>query len=442
MENLQGGVLALEHRYAVDAEVGRQGLATIYRGTQHPFDRAVTIRVFDAFEMASQPEGLVATIKKAAQRAAVLEHEGVLRVVDYGELTAEVPFVVSERVGGPTLATFLEQNGTLTLEEVVSLVERLAPILDEAHARGVVHGHLSAYAVTLPQKDVQRAMVGQFGLMVPMSEVRKIDGAMLSFPLVAGLAPEMFAEGAVPSRAGDVHALGALAYMALSGQHPYFEDVADTSEGLIAIQTGSPRDLREFGVSAAIWEAIRPALSRNPDERPEHASDFASALRKAAFPAARVEARVAEVAEDTSEEDEFEDRVEAPTPGAVAWGVLLLLLVLSNAGWFVWAGKQPVGGPTPITVDSVQAVVTDASGVLGQSVDLDSSPSGAKVTLLGAQAGEIGETPVAVSPTIAKDGEAVLRVEKHGYEPFEVGVTKTATGNRLVLRLKESVPTP
>lgn len=436
MENLQGGMLALEHRYSVDAEVGRQGLATIYRGTQHPFDRSVTIRVFDAFEMASQPEGLVSTIKKAAQRAAVLEHEGVLRVVDYGELTAEVPFVVSERVTGPTLAMFLEQSGTLTLEEVVSLIERLAPILDEAHTRGVVHGHLSPYAVTLPQKDVQRAVVGQFGLMIPMSEVRKIDGAMLSFPLVAGLAPEMFGEGALPSRAGDIHALGALAYMALSGQHPYFDDINDTSEGLIAIQNGEPRDLREFGVSAAIWEAIRPALSRNPDERPEHALEFSTALRKAAFPAPRVEVKATDVLVEDDADEHDDDSSDAPTPGAVAWGVLLLVLILTNVGWFVWVGKQ-----TASPAVNVVATATSA-GVLGQGVDLDSMPTGAKVTLLGAGAGELGETPVAVSPTIAQDGAAVLRVEKHGYEPLEVEVTKTSAGNRLVLRLKEAVASP
>lgn len=428
MENLQGGMLALEHRYSVDAEIGRQGLAVVYRGTQHPFEKPVSIRVFDAFEAAEQPERLVAAIKKAAQKAATLEGEGVLRVVDYGELTAEVPFVVTERVTGPSLATFLEQSGTLTLEEVVALVDRIAPVLDEAHALGVIHGNLTPYAVMLPQKDVARARVGQFGMSIPLAEVRKIDGAMLSFPLVAGLAPEMFVEGAAgPSRAGDVHALAALAYMALSGQHPYFDDVNDTSDGLVAIATKEPRDLREFGVSAAIWEAIKPALSRNPDARPQLAAELAVALRAAAFPPeVKAPPKASQSADDDIEAWEDED-TSAPTPGAVAWGVLLLLLVLSNVGWFVWAGKAPTARVPSLPPST-------STQILKPGIDLDSVPSGVSVSLAGGAV--LGETPMTIHPSIADSGTATLKLEKHGFAPLEVDVAKGGQGHRLVLKLQ------
>jgi len=436
MENLQGGMLALEHRYTVDAEVGRQGLATVYRGTQHPFDRAVLIRAYDLFEEAPDAETLVALVKQGAQRASVLDHEGVLRVVDYGELSSDVPFVVCERGSGPTLAAFLEQSGTLTLEEVVGLVERVGRIVDEAHMKNVVHGNLSSEVVILPQKDVQRAHVGQFALQIPMSEIRKIEGAMLSFGLVSGLAPELFAAGAKPTRASDIYAIGTLAYMALSGQHPFFDDVNDTSEGLLAIQTGKARDLGEFGFSEAIWAALSPALDRNPDARPECAQELADALREAAFPAPKTEVkaereRSAPVADPTDFDEELDD-VSAPTPGAVAWGAILFVLILSNVAWFTYAGKESQS-VAPLT-DPVRPTV------LRPGVEIDSVPSGARVSLQGDTPSVLGETPLAINPSIGANGEATLFIEKRGYDTLEVNLVPAAEGNRLVIKLKPNTP--
>ncbi len=436
MENLQGGMLALEHRYTVDAEVGRQGLATVYRGTQHPFDRAVLIRAYDLFEESPDAETLVALVKQGAQRASVLDHEGVLRVVDYGELSSDVPFVVCERGSGPTLAAFLEQSGTLTLEEVVGLVDRVGRIVDEAHMKNVVHGNLSSEVVILPQKDVQRAHVGLFALQVPMSEIRKIDGAMLSFGLVSGLAPELFAEGAMPTRASDIYALGTLAYMALSGQHPFFDDVNDTSEGLLAIQTGKARDLAEFGFSEAIWAALSPALDRNPDARPECAQELADALREAAFPAPKAEVKAererSALVEEPVDFDEELDDVSAPTPGAVAWGAILFVLIVSNVAWFTYAGKESH------SVEPVTEAVRPT--VLRPGVEIDSIPSGARVSLQGDTPSVLGETPLALNPSIGANGEATLFIEKRGYDTLEVNLVPAAEGNRLVIKLKPNTP--
>ncbi len=436
MENLQGGMLALEHRYTVDAEVGRQGLATVYKGTQHPFDRSVLIRAFDLFEASPEAEALVALVKKGAQLSSVLDHEGVLRVVDYGELNSEVPFVVCERGSGPTLAAFLEQSGTLTLEEVVGLIDRVGRIVDEAHMKNVVHGNLSAEVVILPQKDVQRAHVGQFALQIPMSEIRKIDGAMLSFGLVSGLAPELFAEGSAPTRSSDVYAIGTLAYMALAGQHPFFDDVNDTSEGLLAIQTGKPRPLTEFGFSEAIWTALCSALDRNPDARPECAQELADALRDAAFPAPKAEVRPDRPRPETIEEvEDFDDDLEdisAPTPGAVAWGVLLLALVLSNVAWFGFTGKE-----SNFSVPEVEPV---RPTVLRPGVEIDTVPSGARVSLQGDTPSVLGETPLAINPSIGANGEATLVVEKRGYDALELNLVPAAEGNRLVVKLKPNTP--
>jgi serine/threonine protein kinase len=435
MENLQGGMLALEHRYTVDAEAGRQGLATVYRGTQHPFDRAVLIRAYDLFEESPDAETLVALVKQGAQRASVLDHEGILRVVDYGELSSDVPFVVCERGSGPTLAAFLEQSGTLTLEEVVGLVDRVGRIVDEAHMKNVVHGNLSSEVVILPQKDVQRAHVGQFALQIPMSEIRKIEGAMLSFGLVSGLAPELFAEGATPTRASDIYAIGTLAYMALSGQHPFFDDVNDTSEGLLAIQTGKARDLAEFGFSEAIWAALSPSLDRNPDARPECAQELADALREAAFPTPKTEVkaereRFAPI-DDAADFDEDDD-VSSPTPGAIAWGAILFVLILSNVAWFSYAGKESQA-VEPMT-EHVRPTV------LRPGVEIDSIPSGARVSLQGDTPSVLGETPLAINPSIGANGEATLFIEKRGYDPLEVNLVPAADGNRLVIKLKSNTP--
>src|SRR5690554_5458048 len=100
MENLQGGTLALEHRYHVRQRTGLYGFTTVYHAVQEPFEHAVFISVYDALEQAGAQRALFDRIKSAAQKASTLDAAGILRTIDYGELDLGLPFVIWEQPAG------------------------------------------------------------------------------------------------------------------------------------------------------------------------------------------------------------------------------------------------------------------------------------------------------------------------------------------------------
>jgi len=427
MENLQGGTLALEHRYQIDATVGQVALRTLYRGTQHPFEKSVWICTYDVLEGASE-SSIEERIKASAQAASALEHEGVLRTVDYGEIEAGIPFVVLERVAMPTLASRLESEGALPLPEAIALVTRLADVLERAHDRKVVHGALGAHCVYAPARSPERARVGFFGLGLRMSEIRKIEGCVPDFETVAPLAPEVFV-GKEPDVRSDVYALGALAYEALSGQHPYFEDRDDISSGLISIQKKETpvRALTEFGVEKAVWEVVARAISWEPSKRWVGVSEFAEELNSVASP----KKAKPEEAPFVDEQPEVyvprrPDDSQSKEPG-VLLGALLLVLVVSNATWFFYADR-------PTSIQPQETVVVEPT-ILKQGVEFKSQPPSRVVKVKDGSREEIGSTPIHLSPSLG-GGQLDVEFESAGYRNAKLRIEESGGGYSVIFGLE------
>ena len=170
MEDLQGGTLALEHRYDLERRSGEFALFTIYRGVQHPFERPVWIKVCAApaeYKAAQVYDRLKMSVLDAAR----LEHDRIAAIVDFGDIEHQVPFVVCERARGVTLQDYVEKHGTLPPEEALEIIRRCAEAVADAHAEGLVHGGLAPQWVTITDDGVY---LDHFGLQPT------IQGRMLS----------------------------------------------------------------------------------------------------------------------------------------------------------------------------------------------------------------------------------------------------------------------
>ena len=139
-----------------------------------------------------------------------LNHPGVPKVYESGVLADRMPWFATEIVGGETLATVLAR-GSLRAAEVVKVAAGLAETLEHAHRRGVIHRGLRPDRVLLTGKRI---------CIADWSEARAHDAAT-SIPHVPTpfTAPEVARGDATDDRA-DVFALGAIAYLALTGSLP------------------------------------------------------------------------------------------------------------------------------------------------------------------------------------------------------------------------------
>jgi eukaryotic-like serine/threonine-protein kinase len=353
MEDLQGGTLALEHRYEVIERRGRRGFITLYGARQDPFDKPVWVKAYDGLATAGVQPDLFDRLKEAAQQASGLTTPGMLRVIDYGELAAGVPFVVSERIEAPSLAELLDEEGTLSIAATAALIERLATVLEPAHQRGNAHGFIAPEWIYVPDDDPGAAHLDHFQLTVTVAEIVASDSAVMSVDAISAFAPEMFERGEddPPARggfspAGDVWALGVLAYLCLVGVHPIFDDDLDASAGILKLRNERPRPLEELGVDAQISSVIDRALQPDPAQRFQNVAAFAQALQDlvAPQPAASPAAPPAEpgpASDDEPANPEAPPALDAPRerppgPSDHLLTLVIVLLFLTNLAWLFY----------------------------------------------------------------------------------------------------------
>lgn len=391
MENLQGGTLALEHRYEVHERTARHGFVSLYAGTKHPFGRPVWLKTYDGLEGVGAGPELFERLEGAAQAASALSAPGILRVLDYGEVTAEVPFAVSERIDGPSLAEVLEREGTLPVDETAALLVRVGMILERAHAHGLAHGGLAPRWIYLPDGVASQAHVDHFRLALSPREILAAEHAVMTTDVVAPFPPEAIeTRGEVESEsdashesspraedlqqdgggearpddfdvAADVWALGLIAYRSLVGIHPFYDDEHDATEGLLKLRQESARPLEELGIEPRISEVVDRALSSNPDRRWPSAAQMARAFADAAdYSSDDLAAGADEIlaapppanppvddgfsSADPPQEDleqapgRTDDSKESPTrepgPADHLVTIAVVLLILSNLAWF------------------------------------------------------------------------------------------------------------
>ncbi len=279
---------ALAGRYAVERELGRGGMATVYLARDPKHDRPVAVKV-----LAAELTALMGA-ERFAQEVRVtarLQHPHILALLDSGVFGPEAgalagrPYYVMPYVEGPSLRTRLEREGALPVADAVRIAQEVASALDYAHRHGVVHRDVKPENVLLHEGS---ALVADFGIALAVAQAggARLTQTGLSLGTPAYMAPEQaMGERQITART-DVYALGAVTYEMLAGEPPF---PGPTAQAVVArVMTESPRSLtaQRPSVPPAVDAAVRTALEKLPADRFASASAFAAALT-APVPSAR-----------------------------------------------------------------------------------------------------------------------------------------------------------
>jgi len=272
---------ALRRRYRLDAVIARGGMSTVYRATDavrvraRAADTEVAVKVVDL--TGPSRDDAIELIHREARRMRDLAHPNIVRVYD-SDIDGPFHFIVMELLAGETLAQRLRRapGAGLPRAAAFGLVERIAAALDYAHAGGVVHGDLKPSNVFLTEDGEVKLL--DFGLAFAAGEAAADDDdpTIVYLSRVGGLTPsfaacEMLA-GGEPTPASDVFALGVIAYLTLTGRHPFDRRSAldARAQGLVP---GRPE-----GLDRRRWRTLAAALEFDPAARPAAAGGFAEAL--------------------------------------------------------------------------------------------------------------------------------------------------------------------
>ena len=257
MNDQIGRVLA--GRYRLLAPIGAGASAQVYLAEDTRLKRRVAIKLLH--QSFAEDEGFIRRFRSEAQLAAGLNHPNLLAVYDWGE--DEVPFLVTEFVGGGSLRAMLDQGRRLTVAQATLVGLEAAKGLDHAHRQGLVHRDLKP--ANLLFGDDERLRIADFGLARALADaaITEPAGAVLGTARYAS--PEQ-AQGRALTGRSDVYSLALVLIEAITGEVPFS---VDTTLGTLMARTTEPIPVSDrVGV---LQPVLRAAGAVDPDDRPDAA---------------------------------------------------------------------------------------------------------------------------------------------------------------------------
>ena len=360
-------------RYRVIEQLGRGGMATVFRCHDPNLDRYVAVKVLPSFH--TEDPTFVGRFTQEAQTVAKLSHPNILQIYDFGE-DKGFSFIVSELIGGGDLQDMLKGEA-LTVLEVLKFMRPLAEALDYAHAQGIVHRDLKPANVLLDTEG--RAILADFGLARMLESSTRFTQASQALGTPEYMAPEQ-AMGADADHRSDLYAFGIMIYQMLLGQTPFR---ADTPAATLMAHVHQPLPLPTSinpDIEPRLEAILLKSLAKEPDDRFQSAREMIQALGMASdqVTAAAADGDLGATAVLDIADLELPDATEAATavigtetgdaaavPGAEAapapaglpgWvlpaaGVALVAVVAVVAVLVLSGGDEPAD-PTPAPVGS------------------------------------------------------------------------------------------
>lgn len=252
----------LDRRYELRRTICEGTSSELYEAKHLVTDRTVAVQVLTD-EGRREPEQVELLLEEAALRTKA-RHRFVVAVLDAGRTAPDDPYLVTEMDEGRTLDGLLASRGSLPVLDVLPIALAITEALACAHARGVVHGRLSAASILLvaPTMDPWTIEGGQ---SAPAAKLLDVGRALrptysaLGGPLSGfGYVSQEQLMGTTPDALGDVYALGAIVFESLTGQLPTSASAPAALAGILD-RAAVPTELAELLLSTLGSRPERPA---------------------------------------------------------------------------------------------------------------------------------------------------------------------------------------
>jgi class 3 adenylate cyclase/tetratricopeptide (TPR) repeat protein/tRNA A-37 threonylcarbamoyl transferase component Bud32 len=262
--------------YEVLEEIGKGGMATVYRARQASVDRDVAIKIIKG--SIKDDHDAVQRFQREAKVIARLEHPHILPIYDF-DGAHEPPYIVMRYLDGGTLKDVMKQ-GLLPLPEVAYLMQQIASALDYAHKQGIVHRDIKPSNIMIDREG--NAFVSDLGIarITGGGDAQRkgitMSGAIIGTPEY--MSPEQAMGLTDVDYRADIYSLGVMLYEMLTGDLPF---LADTTMGTLLKHIQSPiPHVRDHNpdLPQAIEEIIETALAKEPDDRFSSAGELARQL--------------------------------------------------------------------------------------------------------------------------------------------------------------------
>ena len=254
-------------RYELISRIAIGGMGEVWKANDSVIGRTVAIKILKDEYMGDS--GFRERFRAEARHAALVNHEGIANVFDYGEEEGSA-YLVMELVPGEALSSIIEREKILPSSRVLSIVAQTASALYAAQQAGLVHRDIKPGKLLItPDGSVK---ITDFGIarladQVPLTATGQVMGT------VQYLAPEQ-AGGKPASPATDVYSLGIVAYEALAGKRP-FRGESQVAIAMAQIKETPPE--LPSSIPSAVRALVMSCMAKKPEGRPASAHDLSQA---------------------------------------------------------------------------------------------------------------------------------------------------------------------
>src|SRR3954449_4928617 len=250
---------ALAAEYDIVEELGRGGMAMVYRARDRQLEREVAVKVLP-FSLAFDAE-FVERFQREARTAAQLEHPNIIPIYRVGRSDRVIYFVMKFLRGG-SLSGILGHRKKLTPPEIRRLLLEAGSALGYAAQRGIVHRDIKPDNIMFD--EFGQSLLTDFGIAKAASG-QKLTGTGMSIGTPHYMSPEQARAQPIDGRS-DIYSLGIVAYQSLTGGVPY--DGEDSfSIGYKHITEPIPTPSLVTADERRLFEVIKRMLMKDPFDR-------------------------------------------------------------------------------------------------------------------------------------------------------------------------------
>jgi serine/threonine-protein kinase len=261
-------------RYRVEQELGRGGMAKVYRGQDTVLGRTVAIKILAPHF--ADDQDFVHRFRREAQAAARISNQNLVSVFDTGSDDG-VHFIVMEYVEGRTLADLIAGGGRILPDRAIEIAIDVCRALEAAHAQGVIHRDIKPGNIMLDEKG--HVKVTDFGIARVTSTAETIAQTAAVLGTASYLSPEQ-AQGQPVDGRSDLYSLGCVLFETVTGRPPFLGDSPVAVASKHVLEQPTPPSRLNPDVSPDLDAVILRALAKNPANRYQTAEEFREDLER------------------------------------------------------------------------------------------------------------------------------------------------------------------
>lgn len=252
--------------YRIDKKLGEGGMGTVWKAFHTRLKKTVAVKVLSTRVL--RDAALVARFEREMEAVGKIDHPGIVRAMDAGEING-THYLVMEYVEGTDIGQLVKAKGARTVRDSCEMIRQAAVGLAYAHKNGLVHRDIKPSNLFLTKNgkvkvlDLGLARLQGEGVANGLTHT----GQILGTPDY--MAPEQWENTHTVGAASDLYALGCTLFFLLTGRAPFTDERHSTlPKKMLGHCEHAPPSLS--AARAALMSKTRKSPSGNAVDGPAH----------------------------------------------------------------------------------------------------------------------------------------------------------------------------